>query len=292
MARVNEGGEGARGEGDRIDDVAAEAALRAHFAGLELIDRDLDLGAGHMARLVGLEPDGRLLLVIETDGHGDPAALAALDALSFHARHRPVLAQHFEHPGIDPDLDAHVVLLATHFSEGLLARLSSVTGDRLRCYELRSVRSSRGERSYLAPVEFGAPPPERRDPDGRRALLHALASEAAPLAQGLLRRIDRMDEALEAQPTGDGLAWVFDGDELCALRSEGGELQARVGSAGQFVRVASEAESEVLLEEVMEHFRDLLGLVPAGSPPPGIAARLDLDAPILTEEEIAAFREP
>jgi hypothetical protein len=265
-------------------------ALRAAVPGLEYCDRDLDLGNGQRADLACVDGDGRATAVLLVDGEDPDAALRALDALAWLARHRPQLAQHLESERLDPALDPRVVLVAERYGERALDRLAGLARDAVRCFELATVASRRGERSFLTPARlpFGSSAPA--DPTGIRSLLRALSPENAALASGLLRRLERLDDELERAPEGQGQAWSLDGKRLCALHAEQGALQGSVGRRSASA-LRSEREVDGFLEEVVGYFGRLLSS-PESAEAEGGPDAFDPQAQLLSSEEIAAFQEP
>ncbi len=283
------------------------AALRASHPGLELIDADLDLGESRRADLVGVDPAGRLVLVLMVEGAGDAPILGALDGVAFCVRNRGLLGAHFESTRVDPELPPQVLLVAERFEEHLLARMLGLSGDSVRCLEVRRVTSRRGERVYLVPPVLPGPTPGAPDGSATRALLRALSPEAASLAEDLLRRLDRVDSDLGRQADGSGVAIAFQGEPLCSLRAVHGVLQGRVGPHGPLLPLPTRSDAAQYLEEVMARFRHLLaqdslsaltprdeGLRPGagGGEDDPILRALDPGAPILTQDEIAAFQQP
>jgi hypothetical protein len=279
-------------------------ALRESLPDLELVDRDLELGGGRRVDLVGVESSGRPVALLFLESDEDAAVLAALDARAWFHVHRDLLAEHFGHPRIDPDLTARVVLIAEQYSERMLGRLAGLDPEVVHCYELRRVASQRNERSYLVSARLPSSSPATADPTGTRALLHALSPEGANLAEGLVRRLERMDDELSLIADGGGVRCVLDGQTLCGLKASRGALLGWVGdSAAQ--PLASADDSETFVEEVLRHLRHRLPRSPAAERRPGapgapgtagmtgpLAAAFDPNTPLLTAEEIAAFQQP
>jgi hypothetical protein len=265
-------------------------ALRAAVPGLELCDRDLDLGEGLRADLIGVDGDGRATAVLHVDGKDASAALRALDALAWLARHREQLALHLDSERLDPALDPLVVLLAERFEERTLERLAGLEREAVRCFEMSTVASRRGERTFLTPARFPFGSAAPADPTGIRGLLRALSPESSALAAGLLRRLERLDDDIERAPEGQGQAWSLDGKRLCALHADQGALQGSVGRrAGAALR--SEREVDQFLEEVVGYFGRLLSS-PESADAEGPSDAFDPKAQLLSPEEIAAFQEP
>ena len=270
------------------------AALREAVPGLEIVDRDLDVGEGRRADLVGIDGDGRAVAVLYTDGHDPDAVLVALDAFAWLARHRGLLADHLESARLDPGLEPLVVLVAERYDERLLERLAGLSRSAVRCLELRVVTSRRGERTYLVPARLPFGGGDVEDPDGRRALLRALAPESAALAEALMRRLDRVDDELERVPDGQGVVWALAHERLCGLHASRGAL---IGSIGRrpAAPIRSAADAEDFLERVMGAYARHLGAPEAAGGDrtgEGEGEPFDPTAPILTPEEIAAVQDP
>lgn len=60
-----------------------EASLARVFEGLEIVDRDLQLGGKLVVDLVGLDGAGRTILTLIVNGDEDALALQALDTLAW-----------------------------------------------------------------------------------------------------------------------------------------------------------------------------------------------------------------
>jgi len=273
------------------------AALREALPGLELVDRDLEVGAERRADLVGVDGDGRAVAVLLVDGGDEQAPLVALDAFAWLARHRALLAAHLESARLDPGLEPLVVLVAERFEDRQLERLAGLSRAAVRCLELRTVTSQRGERTYLVPAPFPFGEGDALDPEGTHALLRALSPEAAALAEGLLRRLDRVDDELERAADGHGVVWSLADQRLCGLRAARGMLHGSVGRRAG-APIHSSADAEDFVERVMRYFARWLGVPAEGGavadeddaePAPDA---FDPAAPMLTAEEIAAFQEP
>ena len=93
-----------------------ERGLAESVPGLEVLDRELQLGEKSCADLAGIDASGRLVFVMLVDGDGDASALAVLDALAYARENGALLARHWKSARLRTELEAQVVLVADHFS--------------------------------------------------------------------------------------------------------------------------------------------------------------------------------
>lgn len=283
-----------RGEAGRPSELPSGwvAALSSVFPEFDVIDRDLDLGEGRSAQLVGVDAAGRLVLVLFVDGESESAVLGALDALVFYGRNRAVLASHFKSTRLRAGVGPLVALVAESFSEKLLGRLSGMNQEFLRVLEMRAVSSARGERSYLVPILPGTLRPGAAELRAPTPFVDMLPPEHRKLAELLLRRIDRIDDQLVQTPGDKSLTWRLGDELLCCVLVIEGAVEGQVPPVGRPRRIASSAEVEAFLDEVLARY---VALLAAGGrepdDPPVEMLSVDAGA-LLTPEEIAAFRQP
>jgi len=297
------------------DDELLLAALRAGLEealpGLEIVDRDLVLDERGRADLAAVDASGRLVLVIVAAKNGDRTALDALDALAFARRNADVLARHLD-PRIEPGLQPRVVVVDPSNAADLLERLTPLAPQGIEVFGVRTIKSAAGERSYLiareAPGAIGGP-------GGVEAFLEALPESLRELGRGLAERMQRLDDELLATGDRNTVVWRLNGDVLARLERVGRHLQASVGPERRAGPIRDPADADRLLEGAMARLVECLerrGAVgtaaeaPADVPgapeaPEGPGAPLEGDRersrapgddePLLTEEEIQAFRE-
>lgn len=280
---------------------ALEAGLQEILPGLEVLDRDVAFDEGGRADLAAVDGAGRLVLVLlAQDAERTP--LEALDALSFARRHADLLAHHFRRGRVASELEPRVLVVAPAADERLTLRLAPLLGAGLELFGVRTLSSRGGERSYLVPLA----PPRADAVEGRaggeEAFLAALPRDVAPFARQVLARVERLDDELSATIVRDSAVWRFRGEILVRVERAGDRLRASVSPHQERLPLDGEEALETLLETALERLVGLLGRggsgpAPAG-PPPGAPERggeddedRPLDEPLLTPEEIQAFRD-
>jgi len=260
------------------------------FPEIEIVDRELAIGEGRTADLAAIDASGRLVLVLAVESEGDEPVLAALDALAFARRNRLVLAGHFRTTRLRAGLDPLVVLVAPVFSDPLLARLSGLDQELVRCFELRAVASLRGEASYLVPVSPGSAVASPAAPGDARAFFQALSTESRALAERLVRRVGRSDDELVCAAVDRSVSWRLAGELVCCLVAVEGSVQGQVPPHGKARAIESDSDLESFLEEVMARTVGLLGTEASEPPAPEWGQRASPG--LLTREEIEAFQQP
>jgi hypothetical protein len=291
---------------------ALEAALRHLLPGFEVLDRGLELEAGASADLVGLDAQGRVVLVLGCDGRGVEPVLGALDALAYARRNREPLQRHLEHPRLARGAAVRVLLVADKFGRSVIERLQPLLGRGIDLYELRSVRSARGETASLAPVSSlaGAEPEVRIAP---AAFAAALPAPYAGVAALLVAKMQRIDGELEARATSERVEWSFRARLIARMDWSEGQLSGAAAPRFEARPLGAPAQVEAVLEDVLSHYvRMLEGLVdepepgarePAGhesdaresESPRGGSSRSDprsggsFELPSLSRDELEAF---
>jgi hypothetical protein len=187
------------------------------------------------------------------------------------------------------DLAPRVLVVSPRASERLLLRLAPLTESGLELFGVKSVRSAAGERSYLVPLAL---PPAARGRTGAASpavFLAALSEKDRPLADQLVERMTRLDDELDLQADPSSLAWRFGGDLLLRVERDEGGLKAGVGGNGGAAPLLGLGDLDRLIEGALARLLELAGDAPRE---PGTKAPdpRDPSAPILTAEEIEAFR--
>jgi hypothetical protein len=131
------------------------------------------------------------------------------------------------------------------------------------------------------------------------AFLRALPARLEPLGAALLERMQRLDEELACTGDTTTLVWRLAGEVLVKVERVGDLLQASVAPRHEPLPLADAADLERLVERALGRLVRVLGLTraerPPGEPQAGPARPAvpppRSDEPILTPEEIQAFRE-
>ena len=283
---------------------ALEAGLTDLLPGLEILDRDLVFDEGGRADLAVVDAVGRLFLVLLAEDL-NRTPLEVLDVMSFARRHASLFAHHF-HARVAADLEPRVLVVTPTVDERLTLRLAPLLGHGLELFGVRTLASRSGERSYLVPLEPAQTATEVVSLRGEEAFLEALPTDLRALAARTIERLGRLDDELELSAQRDTLSWNLRGEVLVRIERTGGGLRASVRPHAERLVLASDAALEALLEEVLARLVQHLGRDEPPPPPPPRSARgrepaaeaaptpggrLDDDEPLLTPEEIEAFRD-
>ncbi|MBL8863498.1 MAG: hypothetical protein JNK02_16025 [Planctomycetes bacterium] len=274
-------------------------ALVAALGGFEVLEEDLRLepapglgredGAPRVARLAGVDGEGRALLVLAEDG--EEAVLAAVDALAWCDAQGELLVRRF---GADAALAPGVVLIVSEPEPLLLAALAALRAEDLRVFTARRVRGARGDFSELVEVSRAAA--------GTRAQPAAWDADLPEAARGFAAWIRagmaRIDEGLEPSTGPRGTIWRHGRGRLVALRASARGLEADI--EGRRMPIADAEDVERLLALALRGYLAdgelLRGPDPAQLPPAAdrapAAAPVPLlpSGPLLSEDELAALR--
>ncbi len=294
-----------------------EATLVRNFPGLTVLDHDLELSERFRADLVAMERSGRLVFVLLVEAGGDEAVLAAFDALAFARHNQGVLALHFEEPRLRADQPPRVLLVAQAFAAGVAERLRPLVSGSVELYEVRHLKSARGENVFLAAVGGGAP---ATGPGSEKAFLASLSPDLVGIARHCLGKMARLDDELSTHAAAGRVAWSFRGRDLARMELAGDRLQGAVAPEYEARVLRSTAQVDFFVEEVLARYVLCLGAHASGDEgaaprPPAPAAvaapawsRADPDddeeeeerprgfaglgaGTILSEEELRAFQD-
>ena len=267
---------------------ALSAGLDEIVPGLEILDRELAL-EGARADLAAIDPAGRIHLVLLA-AEGDRDALDVLDTLSFLRSHTDLLVRHLADRRVDPERSPRVFVISPSSDARLVERLAPLQDSGVHVLGLSAVKSSAGERSYLVRLEPAARSAPRSS--GVEAFLRALPTRLEPLGRALVERMARLDEELEPSADATTIVWRLAGEVLARVERVGDVFQASVAPQHEPRGLAELADLDRLTDLALARLVQILGMTrpaPAPRPTPGPA---DNDRePLLTPEEIEAFRE-
>lgn len=274
---------------------AVETHLHGLLPGWVVVDHDLEVGDGPTADLVCVDPEHHLALVILVEGGAQETVLSALETLSFVRRHSDVIARHV---GVrfDPDTPTQLLLLAEHFSPKAVARLAPILEaeeSELRLFELRTLKTQRGEALWFAPVNSVS------EEGGLRVLtlesfIERLSELNQSTARAFVAEIARVDPALRTEVRRTKVTWLVDGRELCTLRSDRGELVLQIPGRND-LPLEDGFDRSAVLEPILEQ----LVAEPDRDSTSELESDLAEDSPLvlgnpaelLTPEELEAFRD-
>jgi hypothetical protein len=280
-----------RGKSSEGDPLAALiAGLDEIVPGIEVLDRDLRFEGGARADLAAVDPSGRVHLVLLAGDEPDKAALETLDLVGVTRAQLDLLVRHLGADRANAERAPRVLVVSATSDVRLAERLGVLADAGITVLGLRVVKSAKGERAYLVRLD----PTARLTSGGGgvAAFLRALPARLEPLGNTLVERMERVDE--ELAPTGDAstLVWRLGGEVLLRVERIGELLQASVAPRHEPMPLGDLGDLERVVGKAYGQLARLLGLargeaVAAGPrPSPGRA-----DEPILTPEEIEAFRQ-
>lgn len=264
-----------------------ETDLRRFAPDLEVVDRGLLLSRGaertsngRRADLVLTDGAGTALLALVVDGRPDETVRAAVDALIFARENGAALAM-LRPSGLAPSppvgATARVAIVAEGYSERCLEALGLFPAGELWILEARRFEAEAGTRHVLVSL---TPPPAMAD-RGDRDRLAFLSRVPDPLriaAEDLLRRLERLQRGARATFAEDRATVRSGARVIGALEVRDGRIEAEAAAIHPPKPIRTPADAEAFLDDVV---RGELG----GSPP------VFQEGPLLTPEEIAAFRE-
>jgi len=264
--------------------------------GLEILDRELAFEGGARADLAGVDPSGRLHLVLLAGEDADRAALDTLDALQVLRTQMELLVRHLGGGRVNPERAPRLLVVTPTAEEKLGARLAALVDAGVSVLGLRSVKSASGERTYL--VRAGGAT-GGAGPGGIAAFLRGLPARLEPLGQLLVERMERADEEITASGDGTTVVWRLNGEVLCRVERIGDLLQAGVAPGHEPQTLNDVGDLEKLLARAYARLTHVLKLTRSDAPRgggPKLARGPDdapgaEDGPLLTPEEIQAFRE-
>ena len=265
---------------------ALRAGLEEALPGLEILDEDLSFEDDGRADLAAVDGAGRLVLVLIAGRDDEPVIPVALDALAYARANTDVLARHLE-GRVEPGQSPRVVVIDPGNDPRLGARLALLAPLGVEVFGVRTVKSARGEHSYLVASEraagSGAAP-------GPEPFLEALPEPLRELGRGISDRMSRLDEELVTTGDPTSIVWRLDGEVLARVDREGSNLRASLGAQQPSAPIRDVADVDRLVEgalgRLVEHVEGL------GHPPEprGAGALPGEDEPLLTAEELEAFR--
>jgi hypothetical protein len=244
--------------------LSLESTLERNFPGLAVLDRDLELSERFRADLVAVERSGRLVLVLLVETEGDEPLLASLEALAFARHNAPVLGAHFGEPRLRTDQPPRVLLIAHAFPPALVARLRPLLDRSVELFEVRQVKSARGENLYLASVG-GEAQVLAAAAGSEDAFFQRLGPDQEALAKRCLERVARIDDELRVASTSARVTWSFRGAELARLEVSADLLSGSVAPNHDARVLRSPAQVDFFADEVLGRYVELLG-APGAAP--------------------------
>ena len=273
---------------------AFEADLPRLLPEVRIVDRGLDLSRGPVrgtasrrADLLALDANGRPVIVLLVDGRGDDTVLAAVNAVAFARQSAGALAQPRREEPLRA-LGGRVALVAESFSARTLEGLGLLPESELILFEARRMDSAAGSQIRLSRVAPASARREEEPPVARDDFLARVVETRRGTAELLLKRLARVDSGIVSSFAEDLASFECDGRELCRLEIEDGALQGAIPALKRRLPIHGPDDADAFLDEVLREHILLLG-EGWGTPIP--SAPRGGGEPILTAEEIAAFRD-
>jgi hypothetical protein len=261
---------------------AIQAALLRAFPGWRLVDSELQLGPRQVVEWVGRDEAGLLLLV--TLG-GESAHESALSALELALRARE---QEFALLKRYSARELRLVLLLDPEQLAVAQLLAPLIHQPLICMECREWKSGIGTRLELRLLE-----PECSALGVTREIALSV------LTPDQRERAERVAHVLEAAALGARLipsarTWEFvaEGRSLCSLQMQAHRCEGRVRSGAQALSLDSSESERKFLDLALAEFLRMPNSEPANSLDFTPESGFDPRAPVLTQAELEAFRDP
>ncbi len=274
--------------------VAVGRLLTAGYPGIELLDQDLVFGRKRKIPFVGVDGAGRLVLVLCMQPDVEDAASLVLDVLAFARARAGALARHLSSPRLRTPLVPVVWVIGRELSTAERMRLERLEPGAVSAFELVRIESQRHVGEYLIEAPLFAPPSSppstlatqasAAGPSSLSTALDMLPQALRELAEGVIRRVEHLDDDLDAVRSADGMAWRFQDEVVCSLSFAGGVLAGIVPGGDFDGTLRGPGDVESYLGAAVQRYLALLGhgnLIAV--PRPGGVE------PLLTAEELAAF---
>ena len=269
---------------------ALETGLSEALPGVEVLDRGLEFDDGVRADLAAVDPVGRLVLVVVAHAEPDRAVLDALDVLRQARANTALVVRHIGSRRIDPGLEPRIVVVDPADDERVAERLGALAGAGIDVFGVRTLRSAAGECSYL--VAKGDTRQPVAGARGVQEFLDALPLPLQDIGRELTARMNRLDDDLLAATDGSAVVWRWKGEVLARLECVGDQLRASVAPDHRPAPVREATDLDEVVDGALARLVAELHRRPAEAGDDDLAGGgLDPDEPLLTPDEIAAFRD-
>lgn len=272
------------------EDVLIRAALTAFseaFPGARVVERDLELGEGPRWAWLAELSNGGLCVVRVVDEARAEEAWTAIDGLARLVEVEPQLRRALGLAPLDRRLTPRAVVIAQNISAAFVRRVELVERQRLEAFAL--VRINTRQRSWselISSREVEQRAQASSQP--RRSVESELEfKEGVDVLVVLQQRLSRLDPLVEIEQDADASVFRVHGHELARVHASERLIVARVGADLTPIPLHSAEDVEAFLARVVDRYLEL----GCWSGAEGGAASLALVEPLLTHEELAAFRE-
>lgn len=268
---------------------ATETAFLAAFVGARIVERDVQLGSGLRWTWLAVLSDGALCAVaVQARGRG-ALVWRALDALAELEEHEGEVRRALRLPPLNATTPAPQAVLIVEFAARAFARrLELVVAERLAGYRLLSLETRARTEVSLQAVS-SRPRLERADSQWPPNAQRRAGTESTHVSKidGIVERLRRLDSAVNVEQADGATLVQVHGHELARFDRHGDACGAQVGPSEEVFTLETPADVERFLAASVERYLDLGCWTGAE----GGAAALALAEPLLTREELAAFRE-
>ena len=263
-------------------------ALGLHLPGFDLANGNLQPAEGQDAaravELIGPARGGRLVLVSSLRGGAAERAHAALELSAFARREAEELRQRFECAS-GPTL----ALLCDEGANELGELLGPLLGEDLRLFARAPLRG--GERVELVAVRASSTAQALRPAATRASFLAALDEAPREWANLLWERLGSPAFGARAGFEGGAARWSDARGALCWLEARERALAGRLEGLDEWIELASAEDARGFLDAAVSQRLERVFL-DLEAPGEGLLeAAFDPRQPILSEAEIAAFRD-
>lgn len=266
---------------------AALTAFSEAFSGSRVVDRDLELGDGPCWAWLAELADGGLCVALVVDEARAQDAWSALDGL---ARLVEVESELRSALGLAPanrQLTPRAVVIAASVSAAYGRRVDLVDRQRLETFKLVRISTRHRSSAVLVSVRDVERRALSSSQHEQRAESRVRFTEGVEVLAVLKDRLSRLDALVEVHADADASVFRVHGHELARVFTDQQPLHARVGAGAPAIPLESLDDVEAFLAHVVDRYLELGCWAGAE----GGAASLALVEPLLTHEEMAAFRE-
>jgi hypothetical protein len=292
LEKSQRGGSTLEREGTQIR--AAESAFAAAFAGARVVDRGVQCGDGAAWSWIAELPGGRICAVLLLTRAGREDAAALLDGAAELAEHEEEVRRMLGLPS-SPSRGGPFALAICDEASRAFERLLALTDPQcVDAFALLRVSVGARSRAVLRPLRTAGSAQKSlsRSSSGADSYSLELGSDPYMLAT-LQNRMQRLDAAVEVEREGLVSTFRIHGHELARVQVEGEAGAESEGFSAYFgddpagLTVNAAEDLERFFARVIERYLEL----GAWSGAVGGAAALALGEPLLSHEELAAFRE-
>lgn len=266
---------------------AALTAFSEAFPGARIVEYDLELGEGPVWAWLAELADGGLCVASVVDEARPEDALAAIDGLARLFEAESELRKALGLAPLDRRIAPRALVIAQRVSAAFVRRLELVDRQRLSAFELVRIKTRQRSWAELVPSADAEQRARTSAQLRRRTESKMEIKEGGDVLVELRQRLSRLDPLVEVEQDADACVFRVHGHELARVQAGENPLLARVGAELTPIALSGADELEAFLARVVHRYLELGCWAGAE----GGAASLALVEPLLTHEELAAFRE-